>query len=90
MVSSYRHAYCWQAHAFTTDADQLVSNGGWRKGREAIVTGTLESSMPLSFVGRTPGPQADPLVGPYHPIQMQRQDEGVPAPQEFSVRGETE
>ena len=30
---------------FTADADQLVSDGVWRKGREAIVTGTLESSQ---------------------------------------------
>ncbi len=29
---------------FTSDADQLVSSGEWRKGREAIVKGTLASS----------------------------------------------
>ena len=29
----------------TEDADQLVSDGTWRKGREAIVKGTLESSQ---------------------------------------------
>jgi uncharacterized protein (TIGR02246 family) len=29
---------------FTTDADQLNSAGDWRRGREAIVRGTLESS----------------------------------------------
>jgi uncharacterized protein (TIGR02246 family) len=29
---------------FTPDADQLVSSGEWRKGREAIVKGTLASS----------------------------------------------
>src|SRR5215475_14864810 len=29
---------------FTEDADQLVSDGVWRKGRPAIVKGTLESS----------------------------------------------
>jgi uncharacterized protein (TIGR02246 family) len=29
---------------FTADADQLVSSGEWRKGREAIVKGTLASS----------------------------------------------
>lgn len=29
---------------FTEDADQLVSDGVWRKGREAIVKGTLASS----------------------------------------------
>lgn len=29
---------------FTADADQLVSDGTWRKGREALVRGMLESS----------------------------------------------
>jgi len=29
---------------FTRDADQLVSSGEWRKGREAVVKGTLASS----------------------------------------------
>jgi uncharacterized protein (TIGR02246 family) len=29
---------------FTADADQLVSSGEWRKGRDAIVRGTLASS----------------------------------------------
>jgi uncharacterized protein (TIGR02246 family) len=29
---------------FTTDADQLVSSGVWRKGREDVVKGTLASS----------------------------------------------
>jgi uncharacterized protein (TIGR02246 family) len=29
---------------FTEDADQLVSSGEWRKGREAIVAGTLAST----------------------------------------------
>jgi len=29
---------------FTADADQLTSSGEWRKGREAIVKGTLASS----------------------------------------------
>jgi uncharacterized protein (TIGR02246 family) len=30
---------------FTTDADQLVSSGIWRKGREELVRGMLESSQ---------------------------------------------
>lgn len=30
---------------FTADADQLVSSGEWRKGREAVVRGTLASSQ---------------------------------------------
>ncbi len=29
---------------FTPDADQLVSSGEWRKGRDAVVKGSLESS----------------------------------------------
>ena len=29
---------------FTTDADQLVSSGEWRKGRDAVVRGTMASS----------------------------------------------
>ena len=29
---------------FTADADQLVSSGEWRKGREAVVQGTMASS----------------------------------------------
>ena len=29
---------------FTADADQLVSDGTWRKGRDALVRGMLESS----------------------------------------------
>ena len=33
---------------FTADADQLVSDGVWRKGREAIVKGTLASSQTSS------------------------------------------
>ena len=32
------------AALFTSDADQLVSSGEWRKGREAVVRGTLASS----------------------------------------------
>lgn len=30
---------------FTSDADQLVSSGEWRKGREEVVRGTLASSQ---------------------------------------------
>ena len=29
---------------FTSDADQLVSSGEWRKGRDAVVRGTMQSS----------------------------------------------
>jgi uncharacterized protein (TIGR02246 family) len=32
------------AAVFTRDADQLVSSGEWRKGRDAVVRGTLASS----------------------------------------------
>jgi uncharacterized protein (TIGR02246 family) len=30
---------------FTQDADQLVSSGEWRKGRDAVVRGTMASSQ---------------------------------------------
>jgi uncharacterized protein (TIGR02246 family) len=30
---------------FTSDADQLVSSGEWRKGREAVVKGSLASTQ---------------------------------------------
>jgi uncharacterized protein (TIGR02246 family) len=33
------------ASLFTADADQLVSSGEWRKGREAVVKGTMASSQ---------------------------------------------
>lgn len=33
------------ASLFTADADQLVSSGEWRKGREAVVRGTMASSQ---------------------------------------------
>jgi uncharacterized protein (TIGR02246 family) len=32
------------AEVFTPDADQLVSTGEWRRGRDALVRGTLASS----------------------------------------------
>lgn len=32
------------AALFTADVDQLVSSGEWRKGRDAVVAGTLASS----------------------------------------------
>jgi uncharacterized protein (TIGR02246 family) len=30
---------------FTTDADQLVSSGEWRRGRDAVVKGTIAASQ---------------------------------------------
>ncbi len=33
---------------FTSDADQLVSSGEWRKGRSEVVSGTLASSQRTS------------------------------------------
>jgi uncharacterized protein (TIGR02246 family) len=33
------------AGLFVADADQLVSSGEWRRGREAVVTGSLGSSQ---------------------------------------------
>lgn len=49
IVQKYMDARDQQdAHAldslFTADADQLVSSGEWRKGRDAVVHGTLASS----------------------------------------------
>jgi len=49
IVQKYMDARDHQdAHAldslFTADADQLVSSGEWRKGRDAVVHGTLASS----------------------------------------------
>ncbi len=32
------------AEVFTSDVDQLVSSGEWRRGRDAVVRGTLASS----------------------------------------------
>jgi uncharacterized protein (TIGR02246 family) len=32
------------AALFTADSDQLVSSGEWRKGRDAVVRGTMASS----------------------------------------------
>lgn len=32
------------AALFTADADQLVSSGEWRRGRDAVVAGTMRSS----------------------------------------------
>jgi uncharacterized protein (TIGR02246 family) len=50
MVEKYMAARDRQdAHAlealFTSDADQLVSSGEWRKGRNDVVRGTLSSSQ---------------------------------------------
>ena len=36
------------AALFTDDADQLVSNGEWRRGRDAVVSGGLASSARTS------------------------------------------
>ena len=38
---------------FTSDADQLVSSGEWRKGREALVKGTLASTARTGAGNRT-------------------------------------
>jgi uncharacterized protein (TIGR02246 family) len=39
----HRDAHAVEA-VFTAEADQLVSSGEWRKGRDAVVRGTLASS----------------------------------------------
>jgi uncharacterized protein (TIGR02246 family) len=49
---------------FTADADQLVSSGEWRKGRDAVVKGTIAASQresgkrtitieSIRFIGKT-------------------------------------
>jgi uncharacterized protein (TIGR02246 family) len=38
---------------FTSDADQLVSSGEWRRGREALVKGTLASTARTGAGNRT-------------------------------------
>jgi uncharacterized protein (TIGR02246 family) len=50
VVQEYLHARESQdskilASLFTAEADQLVSSGEWRKGREEVVRGTLQSSQ---------------------------------------------
>jgi uncharacterized protein (TIGR02246 family) len=50
VVASYLAARTKQDAAaleklFTNDVDQLVSSGEWRKGRDAVVRGTLQSSQ---------------------------------------------
>ena len=48
---------------FTSDADQLVSSGEWRKGREALVKGTLASTARPAAIARSPSrPSASPLA----------------------------
>jgi uncharacterized protein (TIGR02246 family) len=41
------------AGLFTPDADQLVSSGEWRKGRDAVVAGTVASSAREKGQSRT-------------------------------------
>ena len=43
------------AALFTDDADQLISSGEWRRGRDALVPGTLASSK-----SQQPGPGQSP------------------------------
>lgn len=60
------------AELFTGDADQLVSTGEWRRGRDAIVRGTLASSeatgghrtITIQTV-RLPAPAVALADGPY-------------------------
>ena len=57
---------------FTEDVDQLVSSGEWRRGREAVVQGTLASSARTSGARtitiqtiRFPTPDVAIADGPY-------------------------
>jgi len=51
------------AALFTPDADQLVSSGEWRRGREALVKGALASSVRTGGT-RTITVETVRLVGP--------------------------
>ena len=48
---------------FTADADQLVSSGEWRRGRDAVVKGTLASSA-ASGGSRTITVETVRILGP--------------------------
>ncbi len=48
---------------FTSDADQLVSSGEWRKGREEVVRGTMSSSQKTGG-SRTIAVESIRFVGP--------------------------
>ena len=48
---------------FTADADQLVSSGEWRRGRDAVVKGTLASSA-ASGGSRTITVETVRMLGP--------------------------
>ena len=52
---------------FTADADQLVSSGEWRRGRDAVVKGTLASSAANSG-SRTITVETVRLLGPDHAL----------------------
>lgn len=49
---------------FTPDADQLVSSGEWRKGRDGVVTGTVASSAKEKGQTRTIELQSVRLIAP--------------------------
>ena len=51
------------AALFTTDADQLVSSGEWRRGREVLVKGTMASSARTTGT-RTVVVETIRMVGP--------------------------
>jgi uncharacterized protein (TIGR02246 family) len=52
------------AALFTPDADQLVSSGEWRKGREGVVKGTVASSAKEKGQTRTIELQSIRFVSP--------------------------
>ena len=67
------------AALFTEDADQLVSSGEWRRGRDAVVKGTLASSA-ASSGSRSIAIETVRLIGPDLALAEARahlRDEGV-------------
>jgi uncharacterized protein (TIGR02246 family) len=65
------------AALFTADADQLVSSGEWRRGRDAVVNGTMASSAANAGT-RTITVEAVRLLGPDHAIADGRYEIAAP------------
>ena len=60
---------------FTAEADQLVSSGEWRRGRDAVVKGTLASST-ANAGSRTITVETVRMLGPDHAIADGRYEIG--------------
>ena len=66
------------AAIFTADADQLVSSGEWRKGRDTLVRGMLESSR-QNAGGRTITVESVRMIAPGVRIADARYEIAAPA-----------